>query len=46
MVYIIRKNENFELRVYIDVDWAGNNDDRKRTSDGLFFLEKKVGYMD
>ena len=34
MVYTTRKNEKFELRAYTDVDWAGNIDDRKRTSVG------------
>ena len=27
-----KKNEKFELRAYIDVDWARNIDDRKSTS--------------
>ena len=35
-----KKNENFELRAYTDVDWAGNIDDRKRTSGGAFLLGK------
>ena len=42
MVYIIRKNEKFELIVYTNADWAGNIDDRKSTSGGVFFLEKRL----
>ena len=41
-----KKNEKFELRTYIDADWAGNIDDRKSTSGGAFFLGKEIGYMD
>lgn len=29
---------NFDLKVYIDVDWAGNVDDKKSTTGGAFFL--------
>ena len=35
------KNENFELRAYIDVDWAGNIDDKQSTSGGAYFLGKR-----
>ena len=35
-----KKNKNFELRVYIDVDWGGNIDDRKRTNGRALFLGK------
>ena len=37
-----KKNENFELRAYTDVDWARNIDDRKNTSGGEFFLGKRL----
>ena len=37
-----KKNERFELRAYIDVDWARNIDDRKSTSGGAFFLGKRL----
>ena len=37
-----KKNEKFELRAYIDVDWARNIDDRKSTSGGEFFLGKRL----
>ena len=37
-----KKNENFELRAYKDVDWAGNVDDKKNTSGGAFFLGKRL----
>ena len=37
-----KKNENFDLRAYIDVDWAGNIDDRKSTSWGALFLGKRL----
>ena len=34
--------ENLDLKVFIDVDWIGNLDDRKRTSGGAFFLGKRL----
>ena len=37
-----KKNEKFELRAYIDVDWTRNIDDRKSTSGGAFFLGKRL----
>ena len=37
-----KKNEKFELRAYIDVDWARNIDDRKSTNGGAFFLGKRL----
>ena len=37
-----KKNEKFELRTYIDSDWARNIDDRKSTSGGEFFLGKRL----
>ena len=37
-----KKNKKFELRAYIDVDWAGNIDDRKNTSREEFFLGKRL----
>ena len=30
------------MRAYIDADWVGNIDDRKRTSGGAFFLGKRL----
>ena len=33
---------NLDLEVFIDVDWAGNLDDRKNTSGGAFFLGKRL----
>ena len=33
-----KKNENFILKAYIDVDWASSLDARKCTSGGAFFL--------
>ena len=32
------RSSDFTLCVYIDVDWAGSMDDRKRTSGGAFVL--------
>jgi hypothetical protein len=32
------RNQNFQLSVYLDVDWANCMDERKRTSGGAFFL--------
>jgi hypothetical protein len=32
------KNQNFQLLVYSDVDWANDMDERKSTSGGAFFL--------
>ena len=37
-----KKNDKFELRAYIDADWAGNINDRKSTSGGAFFLGKRL----
>ena len=37
-----KKNGNFELRAYTNVDWVGNIDDRKITSGGAFFLGKRL----
>ena len=31
---------NMDLKVFTDVDWVGNLDDKKSTSDGAFFLGK------
>ena len=33
---------NMDLKVFIDVDWTGNLDDRKSTSSGAFFLGKRL----
>ena len=32
------RSNDFTLFTYIDVDWAGDRDDRKSTSGGAFFL--------
>ena len=40
-----RKNENFELRAYTNVDWAGSLDDRKSTSGGAFFLGNRLVFL-
>ena len=37
-----KKNDKFELKFYIDVDWARNVDDIKNTSGGAFFLGKRL----
>ena len=37
-----KKDEKFEFKVYTDVDWAENIDDRKSTSRGPFFLGKML----
>ena len=37
-----KRNEKFELRAYIDVDWGGNIDDRKSTNGGALFLGKRL----
>ena len=37
-----KKNENFELRAYSNADWARNIDDRKNSSEGAFFLGKRL----
>lgn len=36
------KGKDFNLRAYTDVYWAGCVHDKKRTSDGAFFLGKKL----
>ena len=33
---------NLDLKVFTDADWAGNIDDRKRTSGGAFYLGKRL----
>lgn len=33
---------NLDLKVFTDADWVGNLDDRKSTSRGAFFLEKRL----
>ena len=33
---------NLDLKVFTDADWAGNLDDKKRTSGGAFFLGKRL----
>ena len=33
---------NLDLKVFTDVGWAGNIDDRKSTSGGAFFLGKRL----
>lgn len=35
-----KKDGDFELRVYNDVDWARNVDDKKNTSGGAIFLRE------
>ena len=35
-----KNNDKFELKVYIDVDWAGNVDDKKSKIWGVYFLGK------
>ena len=37
-----KTNGKFELRAYIDVDWAKNIDEKKSTSGGEFFLGKRL----
>ena len=37
-----KRSDKFELNAYIDVDWGGNIDDRKSTSGGALFLDKKL----
>lgn len=37
-----KKSGKFELKVYTDVDWAENIDDRKSTSGGDFFLGRRL----
>ena len=37
-----RKNKKFKFRAYTDVDWARNINDIKSTSDGTFFLGKRL----
>lgn len=37
-----KKNDKFELKVYTDVDQAGNVDDIKSTSGGAFILGKRL----
>ena len=37
-----KKNEDFELKSYTDVDWASSLDDRKSTSGGPFILGSRL----
>ena len=36
-----KKGRNFELKYFTNVDSAGSLDDRKSTSGGAFFLDKR-----
>ena len=40
--FYYKKNKNFELKVYKNVDWVGSLDDRKSTSGGAFFLGERL----
>ena len=33
---------NLDLKVFTDIDWTGNIDDKKSTSGGVFFLGKTL----
>ena len=33
---------NLDLKVFTNVDWVGNIDDKKSTSGGAFFLGKRL----
>ena len=37
-----KRSGKFELNAYIDVDWGGNINDRKRTNGGALFLRKRL----
>ena len=37
-----KKNEDFELKAYIDAEWASSSDNRKSTSGGAFFLGSRL----
>ena len=37
-----KQDDDFNLKVYIDVDWVGNVDDRRSTSGGAFFLGERL----
>ena len=37
-----KKNKKFDLRVYTNVDWTGNIDDKKITTRGVFFWGKRI----
>ena len=37
-----RLGGNLDLKVFIDVDWAGSLDEKKSTSGGAFFLGKRL----
>ena len=37
-----KRSDKFELNAYIDENWGGNIDDKKRTSGGALFLEKRL----
>ena len=36
------KGQDFTLKAFIDVDWAGSVDDRKSTSGAAFFLGNRL----
>lgn len=40
--FYYKRDDNFELKVFTSLDWEGNIDDRKNTSGGAFFLEKRL----
>ena len=37
-----KQDDDFNLKVYTDADWAGNVDDRKSTSGGGFFFRERL----
>ena len=41
-VFWHKKGGNFELKAFNDANWVGSVDDRKSTSDGVFFLSKRL----
>lgn len=39
---LYKRKNYFDLKVYTDVDWVGNINDRKNTSGGTFFLGERL----
>lgn len=38
-----KQEDEFKLKVYMDINWDGNDDDKKRTIGGYLYLGERYG---